>query len=184
MCINLEMNAPRIDCTRIKDFSIETICDYADRIIHDPIKLRAALERIMVCDSSACASILGYFLDDIKDYYSLFCPLGYRLYKAIGHELRDNPEALNVAIETGLICTAIQTHIDCALDGWSNWNCMKRGLLRILEDPRLRVFVRYSDRVFIENLADIEEDEDEEENWYETVKKMQELLKYNKAYGY
>jgi hypothetical protein len=180
MNVNLAMNAPRVGCFRIQDLDLESIEFDINEIIRDPVKLRAALERIMFCDGSAPASILGYYLDDIKDYYSCFCPLGYSLYETIGHAMRDVPEVLKIAIETGLVCGAVDTHVSCALDVWDNWDRMQSGILRLLEDPRFNVFIEYQNRVYIEALLGVED----EETWQDIVKEVQSILAKSEFNGY
>ena len=180
MNINMTMDASSADGINIKSLDIKEMDKYTDRIIHDPVMLRAALERIMFCDGSASASILGYYLDDTQGYCSCFCPLGYPLYETIGHEMRENPEVLSVAIQTGLMCGAVRTHLGCALDVWENWNCMRNGILRLFRDPCLSVFIEYQDRFLIEILSDIED----EDVWYNAVEQAQKMLRKSEFRGY
>lgn len=123
---------------------------------------------VMWEDGSAPASILGYYLDNIKGYYSIFCPLGCYEYEQLGHEIRNNPAALEAAMNTGLMQNAIQTHLGAALDVWENWDFMKNGILYLMNIPRLNAFISYDNRICIKQLKSIEsvDEEEYESAWY------------------
>lgn len=120
---------------------------------------------VMWMDGSAPASILGYYLDNIKGYESIFCPLGYYEYEVLGHEIRSNPIAFEAALDTGLMQDAITTHLGAALDVWENWYCMREGVLHLMRDSRLSVFIPYEDRVCIKQLKDLGDHEEDEDLW-------------------
>ena len=176
------MKELRLRGHRIKDFEWKDIEVSIKSSFEDTDKLKDVLEQIMLHDGSAPASILGYYLDNIDDYCSIFCPLGYKPYEEIGHEMRANSRVFEAAIETGLVCDAIHTHIGAALDVWENWDCMKPGILKIVNDPILKVHIECRDRVFIEALKDVE-DEDED-TWYSTVDRIKESLPQSAFKGY
>ena len=105
------------------------------------------LENVMLKDTSAPASILSYYLDDVEDNGTIFCPLGYALYKVIGHAMREESEAFDAAVETGLMGSAIRTYVNAALDVWENWDAMKNGVLHLMGDFRLRRFISCYNRL-------------------------------------
>ena len=94
--------------------------------------------------------------------------------------MRENPKTLDIAIETGLVCGAIRAHLNCALDVWENWDCMRNGILRMLEDPRLEIFIEHRERIYIENLADVEVEDD----WYDIVDQLQKEFSHSEFKGY
>lgn len=121
---------------------------------------------VMWEDGSAPASILGYYLDNIKGYDSIFCPLGCYEYEVLGHEIRNNPVAFKAALNTGLMQSAINTHLGAALDVWENWDCMREGVLHLMMDSRLSVFIPYEERICIKQLKSLGGNEEDEELWY------------------
>jgi hypothetical protein len=130
------------------------------------------LDHVMLQDTSAPASILSYYLDDVKDNGTIFCPLGYELYKVIGHAIREEPDAFAAAIDTGLMASAIRTYVNAALDVWENWDLMKNGVLRLMSDPRLICFISCHNRTYIQYLKDI----DDEDEWYAAYDRLNGAL--------
>ena len=167
---------------RINDFEWKDIEASIKGSFEDTDKLKDVLEQIMLHDGSAPASILGYYLDDLDGYGSIFCPLGYKPYEEIGHAMRANRKVFDAAIETGLVCEAIHTHVGAALDVWENWIGMKSGILKIFIDPILKVHIECRDRVFIEALKDVEDDD--EDAWYSTVDRIKESFPQSAFKGY
>lgn len=138
------------------------------------------LESVMLQDTCAPASILSYYLDDVADNGTIFCPLGYELYKVIGHAIREEPEAFEAAIATGLMGSAIRTYVNAALDVWENWTLMKNGVLRLMNDPRLICFISSYNRFYIQNLEDI----DNEDEWYAMADRLNETVNKTVPKGY
>ena len=138
------------------------------------------LENVMLQDTCAPASILSYYLDDVKYNGTIFCPLGCGLYKVIGYAIREEPEAFEAAIDTGLMGSAIRTYVNAALDVWENWDLMKNGVLRLMSDIRLIRFISCYNRVYIRNLKDI----DEEEEWYAMADRLNEAVNKTVPKGY
>lgn len=138
------------------------------------------LETIVLSDSCAPASILSYYLDDVEDNGSIFCPLGYEPYKVIGYALRADTEAFDAAIDSGLMRSAIGTYVNAALDVWENWDLMKNGVLHLMSNPRLRVFVSCHNRVYIERLKDISD----ESEWYKIADELGRMLNHTIPKGY
>ena len=138
---------------------------------------------VMWEDSSAPASILGYYLDNIKEYDSIFCPLGCYEYELLGHEIRNNPIAFKAALNTGLMQGAINTHLGAALDVWENWNCMREGILHLMSDSRLNVFIPYEERICIKQLKAIGSDEEDEDRWY-AMRDKQNIARPSEFRGY
>lgn len=140
----------------------------------------AILESVMCIDACAPASILSYYLDNIDGFSTIFCPLGYELYEAIGHAMREEPEAFEAAVETGMMQSAISTHLGAALDVWENWNSMSPGIYHLMDDPRLSSYISFHNRIYIESLRDVED----EETWYDTVHQLAEMLNVADYKGY
>ena len=138
------------------------------------------LDNVMLQDTCAPASILSYYLDDVKDNGTIFCPLGYELYKVLGHAIRKEQEAFDAAIETGLMGSAIRTYVNAALDVWENWDLMKNGVLRLISDPRLICFISSYNRFYIQNLKDI----DNEDEWYAMADRLNETMNKTVPKGY
>lgn len=138
------------------------------------------LDHVMLQDTCAPASILSYYLDDVADNGTIFCPLGYELYKVIGHAIREEQEAFEAAIETGLMGSAIRTYVNAALDVWENWDLMKNGVLRLVSDPRLVCFISCRNRVYIQYLKDI----DDEDEWYAAYDRLNGALCETSPKGY
>lgn len=138
------------------------------------------LNNVMLQDTSAPASILSYYLDDIETNGRIFCPLGYELYKVIGYAMREDAEAFEAAVETGLMGSAIRTYVNAALDVWENWISMKNGVLHLMAVSRLRIFISCYNRTYIENLKDI----DDEDAWYATVERLNEAVNQTIPKGY
>lgn len=138
------------------------------------------LENVMLSDTCAPASILSYYLDDVEDNGTIFCPLGYELYKVIGHAMREESDAFDAAVETGLIGSAIRTYVNAALDVWENRSVMKNGVLHLMDDPRLRIFISCYNRIYIDNLKEI----DDEDAWYATVERLNEAVNQTIPKGY
>lgn len=138
------------------------------------------LENIMLDDVCAPASILSYYFDNLDGYSTGFCPLGYDLYKVIGHAMRENSEAFEAAVNTGLFYSAITTHVSCALDLWDNWVNMNPGIIRLIEDPRLRIFINYRNRIYIDRLRNITD----ENAWYEAVAQLDAMMEPINPKGY
>lgn len=137
-------------------------------------------ELLTLMDAGAPASTLSYYLDNIEGYSSMFCPLGYEPYKGIGHAMRDDAAIFDAAIQTGFMCAAIKTHIDCALDQWENWIDMKPGILHIMKDPRLTTYIDIHNRFIINALLCVEDEDD----WYEALQQIQETLNTSEPRGY
>lgn len=137
-------------------------------------------ENVMLNDTCAPASILSYYLDDVEDNGTIFCPLDYALYKVIGHAMREEAEAFDAAVETGLMGSAIRTYVNAALDVWENWDLMKNGVLHLMADPRLRIFISCYNRTYIKNLKEI----DDEDAWYATVERLNEAVNQTIPKGY
>ena len=94
--------------------------------------------------------------------------------------MRENSEAFEAAVNTGLFYSAITTHVNCALDVWENWDSMRPGILSMVEDPRLRIFINYRNRIYINQLKDITD----EDAWYEAVAKIEDMIVPGDPKGY
>ena len=138
------------------------------------------LENIMLDDVCAPASILSYYFDNLDGYSTGFCPLGYDLYKVIGHAMRENSEAFEAAMNTGLFYSAITTHVNCGLDVWENWDSMRPAILSLVEDPRLKIFINYRNRIYIDQLRDITD----EDAWYKAVAQLDAMIAPGDPKGY
>ena len=176
------MKELRLRGHKIEDFDWKNIEASIENYFEDAEQIAILLERIMIHDGCAPAAVLGYYLDDLDGYASVFCPLGYKPYEEIGHAMRTNRKVFDAAIETGLMCQAIHTHVDTALDLWEAWISIKSGILKIFNDPILKVHIECQDRIFIEALKDVE-DEDEDA-WYSTVDQIKEKLPLSAFKGY
>ena len=137
---------------------------------------------IIAEDASAAAAIVSYYLDNIEGYCRIFCPLGNDDYEFVGHAMRDNTEIFEAAVDTGLMCSGIQTILGAALDGWDNWDCSKAAILHIMEDPRLNGYIGIEDRFLIDHIKNIVD----EDAWDEAYDHSVELLKSacRKGYAY
>ena len=94
--------------------------------------------------------------------------------------MREDPEAFEAAINTGLMCSAISTHVNAALDVWENWYSMKPGIFHLMEDAKLSGYIGFHNKIYIESLRDVED----EETWYDTVHQLAEMLKVTDYKGY
>lgn len=137
-------------------------------------------EIVMLNDTCAPASILSYYLDNIEDNGTIFCPLGYELYKVIGHAMRVDAEAFEAAVETGLLRSAITTYVNAALDVWENWELMKNGVLYIMSDPQLKMFTSCYNQFYVENLKEAKNEKD----WNAVVDCLVEQLNRTVPKGY
>ena len=138
---------------------------------------------VMWEDGSAPASILGYYLDNIKGYTSIFCPLGCYEYEVLGHEIRNNPIAFKAAIDTGLMQNAINAHLGAALDVWENWDCMRAGILHLMRDSRLSAFIPFKERTYIKQLKSLGDHEEDEDRWY-VMRDEQNMARPSEFRGY
>ena len=138
---------------------------------------------VMWEDGSAPASILGYYLDNINGYDSVFCPLGCYEYEELGHEIRNNPIAFQAALNTGLMQAAINTHVGAALDVWENWHCMRGGVIHLMRDDRLSVFIPYEDRICIKQLMSLGDNDEDEDRWY-AMRDNQNDARHSEFRGY
>ena len=138
------------------------------------------LEDTMKKDSSACASILAYYLDNINRYCAIFCPLGYDVYEEIGHKMQEDESLLDAAIETGLMADAVRTYIGAVLDVYENWECGNKGLFYLMEHPKLRQFIPYYDR----KMAEILRQAANEDDWYELYDHAKKDVYVQSFFGY
>lgn len=138
------------------------------------------LELLVLMDANAPASILDYYLDNIEGYSSMFCPLGYEPYKGIGHAMRNDTAIFDAAVQTGFACSAIKTLTDCALDGWENWISMKPGILHIMNNPQLTMYIDVHNRFILNALLGVETEED----WDEALEQIQKTLNTSDPKGY
>ena len=138
------------------------------------------LEAYCIQDPGAPASILGYYLNNLPDYSSIFCPLGYKPYAIVGQTMWNDPEVFEAAIDTGLMCSAVSNHIYAALDVWENWNAMKPGILYLRNHLELSRYIEIRDKVFIDALKDVED----EDTWYDTVSRIHDQLNSGELKGY
>ena len=131
-------------------------------------------------DSSACASILAYYLDNINRYCAIFCPLGYDVYEEIGHKMQEDESLLDAAIETGLMADAVRTYIGAVLDVYENWECGNKGLFYLMEHPKLRQFIPYYDR----KMAEILRQAENEDEWYSLYDHAKKDVYVESFFGY
>lgn len=57
---------------------------------------------------------------------------------------------------------------------------MRPGIYHLMDDPRLSSYISFHNRIYIESLRDVED----EETWYDTVHQLAEMLNVADYKGY
>ena len=155
----------------------------------DPKDWKGYIEGMLRTDSCAAASILNYYLHYAAGQtLYFFCPLGCDFYDRIGKKMAEDADVLKVAVDVGLMASAIATHFGAALDVVENWNYLLEGTKFLLESELLMRFIPFANRVVAEALmaefgevsyTDLNEDE-----WYKRNRELRDLLSSDEYRGY
>lgn len=155
----------------------------------DPEDWKDYIEGMLRTDPCAAASILNYYLHYAAGQtLHFFCPLGCDLYDHIGKKMAEDSYVLKVAVDIGLMASAIATHFGAALDVVENWNYLLEGTKFLLESEALKCFIPFSNCVVAEALmaefGEVDYDGPDVDRWYDRNRELHEFLRNGEYRGY